>query len=167
MKSSIGPLPRRIAVSAITAALYIILTLGLPFMSYGSVQFRISEILNLMAYIDPLYGAGVIAGCFISNIFSPLGLPDMIFGTMATAAAVFAIARTKNLFIASFWPMLANTAVSVELTYIFHTPLWYNIFTVWIGEFVVVVCAGYPLFRYLTQNAHIMKALAPDKHANR
>ena len=157
-------LTRRIAVSAITAALYIVLTLGLSFMSYGSIQFRVSEILNLMAYIDPIYGFGVIIGCFISNIFSPLGLPDMIFGTMATAIAVFAITKTKSLFIAAFWPMFANTIVSIELTYIFSSPLWYNIITVWIGEFAVVVCAGYPLFKLLTRDARIMRVLAPNKH---
>ena len=156
-------LPRRIAISAITAALYVALTLGLSFMSYRSIQFRVSEILNLMAFIDPIYGIGVILGCFISNIFSPLGVPDMIFGTLATAIAVFAITRTKNLLLAAFWPVFANTIVSIELTYIFSTPLWYNIITVWIGEFVVVVCAGYPLFKLLTRDVRLMRALTPDK----
>ena len=156
-------LARRIAISGITASLYIVLTLGLSFMSYRSVQFRVSEILNLMAFIDPVYGAGVIIGCFISNIFSPLGFPDMIFGTLATAIAVLAISRTKNLFVASFWPMISNIIVAIELYYIFRTPLWYNIITVWIGEFAVVVCAGYPLFRMLTQDSRIMKILAPDR----
>jgi len=141
-----------------------VLTLGLSFISYGSIQFRIAEILNLMAFIDPIYGAGVVMGCFISNIYSPLGLPDIIFGTAATALAVFAITRTKSLFLASFWPMFANIAVAIELTYIFHAPLWYNIITVWIGEFVVVVCAGYPLFKLLTRNSRIMKILAPHQN---
>jgi len=156
-------LARRIAFSGIIAALYAVLTLGLSFISYRSVQFRVSEILNLMAFIDPLYGAGVIIGCFISNIFSPLGLPDMIFGTLATAIAVFAITRTKNLLIASFWPMFSNIVVAIELYYIFRTPLWYNIITVWSGEFVVVVCAGYPLFKLLMRDSRIMKVLAPGR----
>jgi len=160
-------LPRRIAIAAVTAALYVTLTLSLSFISYGVFQFRIAEILNLMAFIDPVYGAGVILGCFISNIFSPFGLPDMIFGTMATAIAVFAITKTKNLFVASLWPILANTIVSVELTYILHTPLWNNIITVWVGEFVVVVCAGYPLFRILTRDSRIMKLLAAQRNRAR
>jgi uncharacterized membrane protein len=88
----------------------------------------------------------------------------MIFGTAATALAVFAISRTKNLFVASLWPMIANTIVSIELTYIFGTPLWYNIITVWIGEFVVVACAGYPLFKHLMRDSRIMKALSPGKN---
>ena len=154
---------RRIAVSAIIAALYIVLTIGLSFMSYGSIQFRVSEILNLMAFFDPVYGIGVIIGCLISNMFSPLGFPDVVFGTMATAIAVFAISRSKSLFIASLWPIFANTIVAVELTYIFHTPLWYNIVTVWIGQFVVVTCVGYPLFKLIMKDSRIMKALAPHR----
>jgi len=133
-------------------------------MSFGSIQFRVSEILNLMAFIDPIYGVGVVIGCIISNIFSPLGFPDIFFGALATSIAVFAISRTKNLFIAAFWPMFANTIVAAELTYIIGAPLWYNIITVWIGEFVVVVCAGYPLFKLLMRDARIMRALAPDRH---
>jgi len=160
-------LTRRISIAGAIAALYIVLTLGLSFMSFGSVQFRVSEILNLMAFLDPLYGAGVIVGCLVSNMFSPLGLPDVVFGTLATAIAVFAIARTKSLLLAAFWPVLANTIVAVELYYIIGLPLWYNIITVWIGEFAVAVCAGYPLFRLLARDARIMKILAPNKRPAR
>ncbi|MDR2649689.1 MAG: QueT transporter family protein [Clostridiales bacterium] len=154
-----GNLTKRIAISGVIAALYVVLTLGLAPISFEAVQFRISEILNLMAFIDPLYGAGVILGCFIANSFSPFGLPDIIFGTLATAVAIFAITRTKSLFIASLWPMFANVIVAIELTYILHTPIWYNIITVWIGEFVVVTCVGYPLFRIIMRDRRIMKAL--------
>ena len=154
---------RRITLSAIIAALYVVLTLGLSFISYGSIQFRVSEMLNLLAFIDPAYGIGVITGCFISNIFSPLGLPDMIFGTMATAISVFAITRTGNIFAASLWPVFANTIVAIELSYIFHSPLWYNIITVWIGEFAVVTCAGLPLVKLIMRDSRIMKILAPHR----
>ncbi|MDR1914261.1 MAG: QueT transporter family protein [Clostridiales bacterium] len=152
---------RRLAITGVIAALYVVLTLSLSFMSFESIQFRVSEILNLMAFIDPLYGVGVIIGCLISNLFSPLGPIDMIVGTLATALAVFAISRTKKLFIASLWPMVANVLVGIELTYIFRTPLWYNIITVWIGEFVVVCCLGYPLFKLLLQNQRVLSILRP------
>ena len=140
---------RRFAVTALIAALYAGLTWGFSFMSFGSVQFRIAEVLNLMAFIDPFYGIGVVLGCFIANFTSPLGPIDVVVGTLATAIAVIGISKCRSLFMASFIPVIANTLVSLELTYIFGTPLWYNLITVAIGEFVVVVCAGYPLFRYL------------------
>ncbi|MDR1559517.1 MAG: QueT transporter family protein [Clostridiales bacterium] len=158
---------KRIAVSGVIAALYVALTLGLAPISYEAVQFRVSEILNLMAFIDPVYGIGVVLGCFIANLFSPFGLPDIIFGTLATAVAVFAITRTKNLFVASLWPMFANVIVAIELTYILHTPIWYNIITVWIGEFVVVTCVGFPIFRMITRDRRIMELLEPRKDTSK
>jgi uncharacterized membrane protein len=154
---------RKLAVTAVIAALYAVLTLGLSFISYESIQFRIAEILNLMAFIDPVYGVGVIVGCFIANIPSPLGYIDMIVGTLATAIAVFGITRTKNLFIASLWPMFANILVAIELTVVFHSPLLINVLTVLAGEFVVVTCLGYPLFKMLLKNPSIMALLNPNR----
>ncbi|MDR3238905.1 MAG: QueT transporter family protein [Clostridiales bacterium] len=154
---------RRLIVTALTAAVYTALTLAFAPISFGSIQFRVAEILNLMAYMDPLYGAGVVLGCFLSNCFSQLGPIDMVIGTLGTALAVWAITRTKNLFIASLWPMFANTLVAFELTYIEHTPLWFNIVSIWIGEFVVVTCAGYPLFRTLLQNKKLLSLLQTER----
>jgi uncharacterized membrane protein len=156
--------PRRLAIAGMTAALYIALTLGFAPLAYKSIQFRFAEILNLMAFIDPIYGAGVVLGCFVSNIFSPLGPIDMVVGTLGTLIAVFAITRTKHLFIASLWPMFANVLVAIELTVLFHSPLWFNIATVWIGEFVVVTCLGYPLFRLLIRNEKLMAFLVSHQN---
>jgi uncharacterized membrane protein len=151
---------RRIAITGIIAALYTIMTVGLAWMSFESIQFRLAEILNLLAFIDPFYGIGVIIGCFLSNVIaSTLGPIDWVVGTFATAVAVFGIAKTKNLFVASLCPVIANTLVSVELTYVFGSPLWYNLVTVAIGEFVVVVCLGFPLFKVLVKNNAIMSFL--------
>ncbi|MDR1540046.1 MAG: QueT transporter family protein [Clostridiales bacterium] len=155
----------RLAVAALTAAAYVALTLGLSFISFGSIQFRIAEIMNLMAFIDPIYGAGVVLGCLISNMFSPFGLVDAAIGTLCTAAAVFAISRTKNLLAASFWPMLANTPVALFIAYATHTNIFYNILTVWIGEIVVVACLGYPLFRVLMSSKRVMSMLGQIKTA--
>jgi uncharacterized membrane protein len=140
---------KRLTITALVAAVYVALTLGLSAISFGSIQFRLAEIMNLMAFIDPMYGAGVILGCFISNLFSPLGLIDVVVGTLSTAAAVFAISHTKNLFVASLWPAIANIPVAVELTLIYHAPLWLNIVSIWIGELGVVSCIGFPLFKFL------------------
>jgi uncharacterized membrane protein len=149
----------RLTIAALTAAVYVTLTLGLSFISYGSIQFRVAEIMNLMAFLDPIYGVGVIIGCLISNIFSPFGLADAVIGTLCTALAVFAISKTKNLLLASIWPMLANTPVGLFLAVVTNTNVFYNIATVWIGEIVVVACLGYPLFRILMSNERLMSIL--------
>lgn len=83
---------------AVTAALYVVLTLisSLLGLAYGPVQFRISEILTLLPAIMPASVPGLIVGCFISNLWSPLGLVDIIFGTVATAAAALLSRALRN-----------------------------------------------------------------------
>ena len=43
---------RNLTVSAVVAAIYVILTLGIAPISYGPIQFRVSEILNLLAFFN-------------------------------------------------------------------------------------------------------------------
>ncbi len=157
---------RRLAITGCIAALYVALTMGLPMISYGPVQFRISEALNLLALIDPIFGLGVIVGCLISNCFSPLGPIDVFVGTIATTIGLYAMIymhkRTGNLIIASLCPMFANILVAFELTFVFSTPLIYNIFTIFIGEFVVITCIGCPLFVLLQKNQPLMRLMKPS-----
>ncbi|MCL2461463.1 MAG: QueT transporter family protein [Defluviitaleaceae bacterium] len=142
---------RKIAFAAVIAAVYAGLTMGLAPLSYGAVQFRVAEALNLLAFFDPIYGLGVVLGCFVANLTSPLGVMDVVFGTAATAAAVWGIARIGraggSLLLAAFLPVVSNALiVGCELTIVFRTPLWFNVLTVMAGEFGTVVCVGYPLF---------------------
>ena len=46
---------QRLARTAIIAALYAVITLALAPISYGAVQFRVSEIMVLLAFFDPFY----------------------------------------------------------------------------------------------------------------
>ena len=83
----------RIAMAAVIAALYAALTYAQNFIFPGTatmaVQFRVSEILNVLAIFSPTAIAGLTLGCIISNIYSiGSGLPlDMIFGSLATLGA--------------------------------------------------------------------------------
>ena len=84
---------QRIAYIAVVAALYAALTyaqnLLLPGTATMAVQFRVSEVLNVLALFTPLAIPGLTLGCVISNLYSiGAGLPlDMIFGSLATLGA--------------------------------------------------------------------------------
>jgi uncharacterized membrane protein len=155
----------RLAIAGLTASVYIALTLGLAPLSFGSIQIRFAEILNLMAFIDPIYGAGVVLGCLISNIFSPFGLLDAAVGTICSALAVFAIAKSKNLLVASLWPIVANIPVALMIAFMTETPIWFNIASVGAGELIAVTCLGYPLFRLLTSSKPVMDILSQPRKA--
>ena len=89
-------LTSKIVKSALIAALYAVLTIILAPISYGPIQFRISEILVLLAFLDPIYIVGLTLGCLISNLFGGYGLMDITFGTLATFLSVSAISITSK-----------------------------------------------------------------------
>lgn len=149
---------KRLVRTAIIAALYAVITLVLAPISYGAVQFRLSEIMVLLAFFDPFYIGGLTLGCFISNILGPNGVADVIFGTLATFISVYAISFTgklvKNnkisLIIASLWPTIFNgLIIGCMLNYLYQLPLILSIGEVAIGEFVVVTIIGVPVIRLI------------------
>ncbi len=154
---------RTIALTGITAALYMAATLMISPFAYGPVQFRISEVFVLLAFIDSVYGPGLILGCALANLFSPLGVIDLIVGTAGTFFSVLFITRTKSLFTATLWPTLFCVLVGIELSIIYHIPLLYTTVTVMAGEFAVVTVLGYPLFKTILKNARLMELLKVKK----
>lgn len=92
-----NPSVRRLAVSAVIAAVYAALTMSTGFMSYGSVQFRIAEALGVLPFFFPVTTWGVFVGCLIANLLSPIGAADLVVGSLTTLAAclcVTALGRT-------------------------------------------------------------------------
>ncbi len=75
---------KRLARTSAIAALYVVLTLALPAMAYGPIQFRLSEVMTLLAFIDPFYILPISLGCAIANLASPFGIIDVIVGTLAS-----------------------------------------------------------------------------------
>ena len=148
---------KRLVRTAVIAALYALLTVALAPISYGSFQFRVSEILVLLAYFDPFYVGGLTLGCFIANLLGPNGTMDVIFGTLATFISVGAISLTakyiKNkasLFIASLWPTIFNgLIIGWMLNITVGAPLWITMGEVALGEFVVITIVVIPVFKMI------------------
>lgn len=80
-----------IAQAAVIAALYAGLTYAAGFfnLAYGSIQFRFSEALTVLACITPAAIPGLTIGCFIGNLNSPFGILDIVLGTLATFLAAY------------------------------------------------------------------------------
>lgn len=146
---------------SLVAAVYVVLTVGFLPISYGNIQFRISEVLILFAFIDKKYIPGLVLGCAIANFYSPLGMLDVVFGTTATLFSLIAISKTKNLFLASLWPVVFNgLIVGAELKYAFGLPYLLTAAQVAVGEFVVVSLAGVAVFKLLTSKESFLKVIS-------
>ena len=87
---------RTIAVTGLTAAAYFAATMLIAPIGFEALQFRLSEIMVLLCFIDPIYGPGLILGCALANCFSPFFMIDIFTGTLATVFVVFMIKRTKR-----------------------------------------------------------------------
>ena len=57
---------------AMIAAIYAVLTWMIPSLSYGPIQFRISEVMTLLAFFNPEYIVGF--DCRLCN-FKPFVIP--------------------------------------------------------------------------------------------
>jgi len=159
---------RFITHTALIAAAYAAITIVFSFLSYGQVQFRISEILVLFAFIEPKYTTGLVLGCILANLPSPLGIIDVVAGSFATFIALLLIIgvrksfgyNKKSLLIASLGPVISNAIiVGWELNYLFQTPFWMNALYVGIGEFVVVTLAGTAVVNSIMKNDRVVEKL--------
>ena len=159
---------RFITHTALIAAVYAAITIVFSFLSYGQVQFRISEILVLFAFIEPKYTTGLVLGCILANLPSPLGIIDVVAGSFATFIALLLIIgvrksfgyNKKSLLIASLGPVISNAIiVGWELNYLFQTPFWMNALYVGIGEFVVVTLAGTAVVNSIMKNDRVVEKL--------
>jgi uncharacterized membrane protein len=78
---------RKIAFAAVIGAAYAALTILLAPISYGPIQFRISEVLCILPFFFPVSVWGLFVGCVIANLLSAYGALDIAFGSLATLLA--------------------------------------------------------------------------------
>ena len=154
----------KLAVSAVIAAVYAALTIVLAPISYGPVQFRVSEALTVLPFLMPSTVWGIFIGCVLANLFTG-SILDIIFGSLATLLAGILTAwfgkrgnTVGNRLLACLMPVLFNAfIVGAVLTWgyrfqEFADPLksyGFNALTVGIGEAGVLYLIGYTLLRQL------------------
>ena len=162
-----------ITKAALVGALYAILALVPPLnlLSFGPIQFRISEAFMLLCLLSGRCVPGITIGCFLANLFSTYGANafDLFFGTFATLLAAyitFALRRffTKNKFtlLLSPLPTVLSNAIIVGSYLPFLTggilnviSVLYCMSTVALGEIAVLYVLGIPLY-YFFKNKNIL-----------
>ncbi|WP_311139367.1 QueT transporter family protein [Lancefieldella parvula] len=176
---------QRLARIGIIAALYAALTLAtllfLGGLSWGPVQFRISEAVVVIALFTADAIPGLTLGCVIANLANmvisgtgALGLLDVFFGSLATAlGAWFTWKNRKNVPIALLGPVLANAVIvsaylpillqglgfytipftTIELDGSYPFMFLFGFITTGLGEAVVLYVLGAPLARALKHSS--------------
>lgn len=86
-------LREKLIYPACAGAIYAALTMALSPISYGAVQFRVSEALTVLPFFFPATAWGLALGCALANTLSAAGILDVLFGALATLAAGLCTAR--------------------------------------------------------------------------
>lgn len=140
---------------ALVAAIYIVFTVLPPFnaISYGPYQFRLSEMLNFLAFYHPKYILAVTLGCMIANFYS-FGLIDVVVGGLSTLIFVslgvklfkgyqqdylFKGRLNKAFFYFSIFFALSMVTVAAELAIIAKVPFFWTWLTTGLGEFLSLI----------------------------
>lgn len=146
---------------AIVVALYVVLTVTPPLngISYGGIQFRLSEMLNFLAFYNRKYIIAITIGCMISNFMNPImsGPVDALIGGGQTliflSLGIFLFKRfmdnylIKNVLNLAFFYFAIFFAFTMfmiagELYFVLKQPFWFNWITTAAGEFIVLIIGG-------------------------
>ena len=146
---------RDLTFAAIVGAIYVVLGyFGNTFnLTFGVIQCWFSEALTVLPFLCPVTTWGVFIGCLITNVLSPYGLLDMIFGPLATLTAALMTARCRHKWLAPLPPVLCNAVIigsliafqEVGMGGAFPAVFAYNALTVGFGQVLACYGLGMPL----------------------
>lgn len=158
---------KQLVTSAIIAAIYAVVTIFLTYpMSFQASQFRVAEALTILPFFTPVAIPGLFIGCLISNLLSPVGPLDVIFGSLTTLIAAIATwqigksnLKHKKLLV-PLPPVIFNALIiGLLLSYTLKWPLFLTILQVGFGELLCCYVLGLPLLNIIEKNDHLKQIL--------
>lgn len=158
-----------IVYAAVIAALYATLTILqnvlLPGSASAAVQFRVAEVLTILALYTPAAIPGLAVGCAVANLSSiaVAGPLDLIIGSLASLIAAALMYATRNVrlvrlpVLAALMPALVNgVLVGFEIDFFMVNQGFFNLYDflfqggcVALGELAVLFLLGLPLTRLI------------------
>jgi uncharacterized membrane protein len=146
--------------ASVIAAMYVALSYVTNLIpgSLNYFGFRLSEALTVLPAFTPAAIPGLFAGCILTNLLSPMGLPDLIFGSMATLiAALITYKFRKYKWFAPIPPVIVNAIIVGIMLHItgvitnIVSGLFLTILYVAAGQVIVCCGLGYPLMSILSR----------------
>lgn len=137
---------------AVVASLYAVFTIVLAPISYGAIQFRVSEMFKVFVLLNPLYAVGIGIGTFIGNIMSPYaGIWDLVFMPLTDiiggvlAYYVFKSIKEKSIFPSMvLYAITTGLSVGIMLSF-FGLGYWYIVCLPIILSELIVLVIGAPI----------------------
>lgn len=167
---------RDLTLAAMTAALYALLGYfgDVLSLTFGPVQIRFAEALTVLPFLFPVTAPGLAIGCLVTNLLSPYGPIDVIFGTLATAIAAWFTVKMPKWYLAALPPILVNAAVLPPMwawaevgaaNSAFWTACGFNVLTFIPGEALACYVLGALLLKALSKVDFLKPAMRPAAQA--
>ncbi|AXI07827.1 hypothetical protein CUC15_01995 [Oceanobacillus zhaokaii] len=152
---------KTLVVNGLLAALYVAVSLLVQPFGFTNVQFRISEMFNHLVVFNKKFFFGIILGVFITNLFSPLGWFDLIFGVAHSAISLSIIILLSNYIKDKLVLLVMNALIfsfnmfiiAFELKLALGLPFLFSWLTTAAGE-LAVLAVGIPLIYLLNKRVH-------------
>ena len=143
---------RTLVANGLLAALYVAVSMLVQPFGFTNVQFRISEMFNHLVVFNKKFFFGIILGVFITNLFSPLGWFDLVFGVAHSAISLSIIILLSKYIKDTLVLLVANALIfsfnmfiiAFELKLALGLPFFFSWLTTAAGE-LVVLAVGVPL----------------------
>lgn len=138
------------AKMALVTSLYVVVTVFLSVISFGTVQIRLSEMFNYLSLYNKRYILAVTLGVAIANLASPQGMIDVVVGSVSTFLVLIAnywITRTikdmriKMVLTAIVFAFSMFT-VAGQLTLLYGSPFFMGWLTIGLGELLSMTVGG-------------------------
>ena len=168
---------RQLTLAAMVAALYAVLSyFGNIFgLTFGPVQCRFSEALCVLPFLFPLTTPGLFIGCLLTNLLSPVGPVDIVFGSLATLLAALWTSKMPNRWLAPLPPVICNGVILGAMfswyEVGFGPGFWglfaWNAFTVALGELAACYVLGSLLLTVLPKVESLRRLMPQPAKAGR
>lgn len=138
------------AKMAVVTGLYVAVTIVLSAVSFGAIQFRIAEMFNYLPLFNKRYTVAVTLGVAIANLASPLGIVDVLFGSISTLIVLLIcravtkniISLKKKMIITALIFAFSMFTVAGQLTVFYQAPFFFNWLIIGLGELLSMSLGG-------------------------
>lgn len=152
---------KTLAANAIVMALYIVLSLVLPFSS-GAIQFRLSESLNHLVVFNRKLLWGVLGGVIVYNLLFGFGPLDVLFGGGQTLLALALTASLQKvvpnikarLALNVLFFTVSMFLIAIMLTITAELPFWMTFGTTALSEFIIMSISA-PIMYWINKTVRI------------
>ena len=129
-----------LALYGVLIALYLVITTLNP-ISYGPIQFRVSEVILLLPFFNKKFILPCIVAVGLANVFSPLGPIDVFTGVLIAVVTYYGVQKviSEPWVLAVLYSFICGFLVSAELVIMFSVPYFVTFLGIVASQLLITI----------------------------